>query len=141
MKAYRAGDLVTPGLYFNARQLSFKSVDEEGPLPGKEAGTYRRVPVLLLLVMGPLLGLAYAVFLPFIGFAVVAWLLGAKTVHVARGTARTAVRVLRPGWEPSMAFLSRSRPTAGEGETAGEAPDEWAEGVRKRLDPPDRPAA
>lgn len=141
MKAYRAGEVAKPGLYLNPRQLSFRSVDEEGALPGKGDESYRRVPVLLLLVMGPLLGLAYAVFLPFIGFAVVAWLLGTKTVHLARGTARTAVRVLRPGWEPSMAFLSRSKPSASEGETAGEAPDEWAESVRKRLDPPDRNAA
>ena len=93
---------------------------------------YRRVPILVLLVVGPILGLAYAVFLPFIGFAIVTWLLGVKAGQLAGGAARGAVRVLRPGWEPSMAFLSRSTPT----KTKREAPDEWAEDVRKKLDPP-----
>src|SRR5574341_1039637 len=72
MKRYTGSETVEPGLYFNARQLSFKSVDETGPLPGSRAEVYRRVPILVLLVVGPILGLVYAVFLPFIGFAVVA---------------------------------------------------------------------
>lgn len=132
MRTYRGSDKVEPGLYFNARELSFKSVDEEGPLPGSLVEVYRRVPILVLLIVGPLLGLVYAVFLPFIGFAAVAWLLGVKAVQLARGAAREAVRVLRPGWEPSLAFLSRSKP----GTPEPEATDEWAEDVRKKLDPP-----
>ena len=132
MKRYTGSETVEPGLYFNPRQLSFKSVDEEGPLPGSTDEVYRRVPILVLLVVGPLLGLVYAVFLPFVGFAIVAWLLGVKAVQLAGDAAREAVRVLRPGWEPSMAFLSRSTPT----KTKREAPDEWAEDVRKKLDPP-----
>ena len=137
MRAYRGSEKVEPGLYFNLRQLSFKSIDEEALLPGSNGEVYRRVPILVLLVVGPLLGLAYAVFLPFIGFAAVAWLLGVKAVHLTRGAAREGVRVLRPGWEPSMAFLSRSKP----GKTEPEATYEWAEDVRKKLDPPDRDAA
>ena len=132
MKRYTGSEMVEPGLYFNPRQLSFKSVDEEGPLPGSTDEVYRRVPILVLLVVGPILGLVYAVFLPFIGFAMVTSLLGVKAVQLAGGAVRGAVRVLRPGWEPSMAFLSRSTPT----KTKREAPDEWAEDVRKKLDPP-----
>jgi hypothetical protein len=136
MRTYRGSDKVEPGLYFNARQLAFKSVDEEGPLPGSPVEVYRRVPILVLLIMGPLLGLVYAVFLPFIGFAAVTWLLGVKALQLARGAAREAVRVLRPGWEPSLAFLSRSKPGKPEPEATPEATDEWAEDVRKKLDPP-----
>jgi hypothetical protein len=98
---------------------------------------YRRVPILVLLVVGPILGLVYAVFLPFIGFAVVAGLLGVKGMQLAGGAARGAVRVLRPGWEPSMAFLSRSTPA----KSKREARDEWAEDVRKKLDPPGHDAS
>jgi hypothetical protein len=137
MKRYTGSETVEPGLYFNARQLSFKSVDETGPLPGSTAEVYRRVPILVLLVVGPILGLVYAVFLPFIGFAVVAGLLGVKGMQLAGGAARGAVRVLRPGWEPSMAFLSRSTPT----KSKREARDEWAEDVRKKLDPPGHDAS
>ena len=137
MKHYRGTETVEPGLYFNPRQLSFKSVDEEGPLRGSKEEVYRRVPVLVLLVVGPLLGLVYAVFLPFIGCAMVTWLLGVKAGRLAAGAAGAAVRVLRPGWEPSMAFLSRSKPAR----TRREATDEWAEEVKKKLDPPESGAA
>jgi hypothetical protein len=137
MKHYKGTEKVEPGLYFNLRQLSFKSVDDEGPLDGKTEDIYRRVPMLALLVVGPLLGFVYVVFLPLVGFAMVAWLLGVKTAHVAVGAARGAARVLKPGWEPSMAFLSRSRPT----KAPRDAADEWIEEVEKKLDPPGRGAA
>lgn len=137
MRRYKGTEKVGAGLYFNLRQLSFKSMDDEGPLPGKTGDIYRRVPTLALLVVGPLLGLVYVIFLPFIGFGMVAWLLGVKAAQVAEGAARGAVRVLRPGWEPSMAFLSRSRPT----KATRDAADEWIEEVEKKLDPPGRGAA
>lgn len=137
MRQYRGSEKVEAGLYFNLRQLSFKSMEEEGPLRGSKDEVYRRVPTLALLVVGPLLGLAYVIFLPFIGFAMVTWLLGVKALQLAGGVARGAVRVLSPGWEPSMAFLSRSKPT----KTTGEAADEWAEEVQKKLDRPHRDAA
>jgi len=132
MKTYRSGETVAPGLYLSVRQLAFKAVDEEGPLPGAAGETYRRVPALMMLVVGPLLGLVYVMFLPFLGVAMVTWLLGVKGVHAAEATARQAARVLRPGWEPAMAFFSRSRTRAG-----GEAPhrDAWAEEVRKQVEP------
>lgn len=138
MRHYKGTEKVEPGLYFNLHQLSFKSVDDEGPLPGRPEDVYRRVPTLALLVVGPLLGFVYVVFLPFIGFAMVAWLLGVKASQVAVGAAQGAMRVLRPGWEPSMAFLSRSRPTKA---APRDAADEWIEEVEKKLDPPGRGAA
>lgn len=134
MKRYRGGATVEPGLYFNLRQLSFRSVDEAGALPGGGGDVYRRVPVLLLLLVGPVLGLAYIVFLPFVGFVMVGWLLGVKASHLAASAARAAMRVLRPGWEPSLAFLSRSRPVKPEAKET----DEWARSVRERLEAPDR---
>lgn len=138
MKLYKGTEKVAPGLYFNLRQLSFKSVDDEGPLSGRTEDLYRRVPTLALLVVGPLLGFVYVIFLPFIGFAMVAWLLGVKASQVAMGAARGAVRVLRPGWEPSMAFFSRSKPTKA---APRETKDEWIEKVEEKLDPPGGSAA
>jgi hypothetical protein len=129
MKRFKGTEVVEPGLYFNIRQLSFKSVDEREALPGTTEETYRRVPVLALLVVGPLLGLAYVIFLPFMGFAMVGWLLSVKAGQAAAVAGRAAVRVLTPGWEPSLAFFSRSKPAS----KAAPA-DEWAESVRNRLD-------
>jgi hypothetical protein len=137
MKRYQGNDTVEPGLYLNLRQLSFKSVDETAPLPGSPADTYRRVPMLALLLVGPVMGLAFVVFLPFIGFAMVGWLLAAKAARLAGEATRAALRVARPGWEPSLAFFSRSRPAA----PAAPERDAWAEATRKKLDRSGRPAA
>jgi hypothetical protein len=137
MRHYRGTEMVEPGLYLNLRQLSFKSLDEEGCLPGKVDEIYRRVPTLALLLVGPLMGLAFVVFLPLIAFVMVGWLLAVKTVHLAGDATRTAVRVLRPGWEPSLAFLSRSKPAR----TEGGKTDEWAKAAREKLDRADRDAA
>jgi hypothetical protein len=137
MKRYAGTETVAPGLYFNLRQVAFKSLDEEGPLPGTTDDTWRAVPTLTLLVVGPLMGLAFVVFLPLICFAMVGWLLGIKGARLAAAVTRAATRVVKPGWEPSLAFLSRSRPAKGDTlET-----DEWAEAARKKLDRVERDAA
>src|SRR4051794_28048845 len=72
MRHYNGNEKVGPGIYFNVEEVLFKSLDEEGRLPGDETTVWRAVPVVALLVAGPVLGLAYAMFLPFIGFAMLA---------------------------------------------------------------------
>jgi hypothetical protein len=131
MKRYTGTEKVAPGLYLNLRQVAFKSLDEEGPLPGTTEDIWRPVPTLVLLVVGPLLGLAFVVFLPLVCFAVVGWLLGIQGVRLAGAVTRAAARAAKPGWEPSLAFLSRSRPAKGEAPET----DEWAEAARKKAGP------
>lgn len=119
-----------PGLYVNFRQLSFKSLEDEGPLPGTSADVYYRVPMVALFVMAPLVGLAYVIFLPLIGFGMVAYLLGGKALQFAGDAAGSAIRVLKPGWEPSFAFFSRSK----QSKTKQAEPDAWTAEVEKKLD-------
>jgi hypothetical protein len=132
MKTYTGTQEVDPGLYFNVKRFSLKSVDDRGPLPGTTADEYRRVPMLAVLACAPLIGLVYVIFLPFIGFAMVTWLLGHKALELAGDAATEAVRVLRPAWEPSLAFLSRSKPAKPE-VAPDEKPDAWTEEVENRL--------
>lgn len=139
MTTYTGTQEVEPGLYFNAKKFSLKSIDDRGPLPGTTDDEYRRVPMLVVLAFAPLLGLAYVIFLPFIGFAMVTWLLGHKAMQLAASAATEAVRVLRPGWEPSLAFLSRSKPAKPEDAT-DEKPDAWTAEVEKKLEENDRRA-
>jgi hypothetical protein len=140
MTTYRGNEKVQPGLYLNIRQLSFKSISEKpAPLPGTSEDVYHRVPMLVMLVSAPVLGLVYVMFLPFIGFAMVTYLLGTKAVQLVAGVASDAVRVLRPGWEPSLAFFSRPKPTK-TSETPTESVDEWAEDVEKKINETDRHA-
>ncbi|MBK9238840.1 MAG: hypothetical protein IPL75_00970 [Acidobacteria bacterium] len=134
MTTYTANQNVDPGLYFNLTRFHLESVDRQGPLPGTDTDVYRRVPMVVMLALAPLLGLAFVIFLPFLGFAMVGRLLAAKTAEAATGAATAAVRVMRPGWAPALAFFSRTKPNTTREPHVPPA-DAWAEDVERKLDP------
>lgn len=138
MTAYTGTQDVEPGLYLSTKKFSVTTIDKRGPLPGPVDETYRRVPMLLMLAAAPLIGLVYVIFLPFIGFAAVAFLAAQKANEAAGRVATQMGRVRRPAWAPTLAFLSRSKPA----ETTPDETvrDEWAEDVEKKLNETD-PAA
>ena len=136
MKRYQGNETVGPGLYFNLRQLSFKSMEREGRLPGTENEVYHGVPWLALVVAGPILGLIYVIFLPFIGLAAILGLLGEKVGELLGGAAASAGRALKPGWEPARAFLSRSKRR--KARAPRKPADKWADEVRSELEKDDR---
>lgn len=139
MKTFTANQQVEAGLYFNRKTFTVTTMDAAGPLSGAADETYYRVPMLLMLAAAPLLGLAFVIFLPLIGFAVVAQLLGTKAVQLVTGVVGESDRVRRPGWVPALAFLSRAKHA--KPATLAEAPkDEWAEDVEKKLEKPDHTA-
>lgn len=70
---YKGGDVVKAGFYWNPAEWEAKIVPAEGgPLAGTAETRYFRVPILVVLALAPIMGLTYAMFLPFIGFAMVA---------------------------------------------------------------------
>ena len=135
MRRYKGNENVGPGIYFNVKELAFRTLEDEGTLPGGKEDVWRAVPAVALLVAGPVLGLLYAMFLPFIGFAMLAAVLLGAVGKVLRPMLNAATRVLAPAWEPALAYLGRGR-TKKADEPAAEAKDEWAEEVRAELAPP-----
>jgi hypothetical protein len=72
----RGGEAVKFGFYWNVAEWEAQVVPAAGATLEGDAGTrYVRLPLLALLVVAPLMGAAYAMFLPFIGFAMVAMFL------------------------------------------------------------------
>lgn len=139
MKTYTANQNVEAGLYLNLKKFAITSLDADGPLPGTADDTYRRVPMLLMLAVAPLLGLVFVIFLPFIGFAMVAHLLGTKAVQFVQDAVGETARVRRPGWVPALAYFSRSK--RAERAKAPDAPkDAWTEDVEKKLEKTDHTA-
>jgi hypothetical protein len=68
-KRFAAGETVRGGFYWNRRAWEAQVVAKEGTLEGAEGTQFIRVPVVAVLFLAPLMGAAYAMFLPFIGFA------------------------------------------------------------------------
>lgn len=72
MTKYTGGETVKAGFYWNRGAWGVELIPAEGgTLPG-EGTTYLRVPWPLLLVIAPVMGGAFAMFLPFIGIALLA---------------------------------------------------------------------
>ena len=73
MTTYNGGDTVKAGFYWNRGKLGAEVIPAEGGmLPGTNETHYTRVAWPVLLVVAPVMGGAFAMFLPFLGLAMLA---------------------------------------------------------------------
>lgn len=84
MRKHEANEIANPGFYWNRKTWDLTTV-EGAPkaLPGEPGTTYLRVPAPLVLAVAPLMGALYVMFLPVIGFAMLAHHLANKIRHTA----------------------------------------------------------
>ena len=107
MARYLGGTPARSGYYWNRRNWSVTPIPREGGLlPGGARDRYLRVPTLAVLLLLPMLGGLFVVFLPVIGFVLVAWALGKKVAALTRGGAAGLVSTVTPGWRPGEAHLT-----------------------------------
>ncbi len=110
MNRYRSGEQVGRGIYLNLASGEFFQIPAQGTvLPEGSDRGYVRIPAPLVLVMVPLMGLGYIIFLPMLGIAGL----------LAFATHRLARLVLPGGWEvgrlavpslvPGVSYLVRGR--------------------------------
>jgi hypothetical protein len=97
MTRRNAGEAARMGFYFNTRTWEIDLHRKDGgALSGRDGDRYVRIPAAALLVLGPVMGFFFVIFLPFIGFALVARELGHKAA----------------GWIGRMAHVARWKKTA-----------------------------
>ena len=112
--AYTGGTAVKNGFYWSMKAWDMAMVPAEGGLlPGGSDRSYTRIPTFLFLLMAPIMGALYVVFLPFAGFVLVAGhaLRALKTLALD-AVMHVAVAV-SPRWAPGEAYLaSRKRAKA-----------------------------
>jgi hypothetical protein len=90
MKRWLGGTKVGPGFYWRFDALEIVPVSApEGLLPGGQEVRYVRVPTVAMLALAPAMGGAFALFLPFIGFAMVAREVGRRLAAAFRNRKRT----------------------------------------------------
>ena len=103
MLKHNGGSRVGKGTYWNLTNGERIDINSEGTLPGDGKKTYYRMPAAAIIVAGPVLGLLYAAFLPFIGIAMVVKLVGQKAgggvMEMVHGSASF-------GWRPSESYLA-----------------------------------
>jgi hypothetical protein len=74
LQTVNGGTQVGPGYYFCTKGFEFEVVGEAGgTLPGTDARQFVAIPFPLLFLVIPIVGFAFLIFLPAIGFALVAY--------------------------------------------------------------------
>jgi hypothetical protein len=97
------GHTVKAGTYWNMANGSKVQMEQEGVLPGSGTTRYIKAPVAVMLMAAPVIGLVFAVFLPFIGIVMTLSLIGKKLVD---GVASAAAGSMSFGWRPIEAYLA-----------------------------------
>jgi hypothetical protein len=81
MKRYNGGTKVKGGYYWNLKTWEVRAVQgAHGTLPGGEGDKFVHVALPVLFVVAPVMGGAFALFLPFIGFAMTFYGLGKRVM-------------------------------------------------------------
>ena len=100
---YKGGHKVEKGTCWDTS--TGERVEVEGPqtLRGNDHTIYIKAKSGLVLIAGPILGLAFAIFLPFIGIVMTLGQFGRKVANSAVGHAAQSVSF---GWRPIEAYLA-----------------------------------
>jgi hypothetical protein len=118
MAKYESGMKVGGGYYWNARGWSVEVVPSEGGrLAGEKGARYVKVPFPALFVIVPTLGALFLVFLPLVGFGLLAYAIAKKlAATIEHRTTELASTVAPGGFAAGNAYF-----TGKPGEKKGEA--------------------
>ncbi|GEJ55267.1 hypothetical protein [Anaeromyxobacter diazotrophicus] len=133
MTTIEAGNRVKKGYYFSAKSWTLQPMPKDGEaLPGEAGERYVHVPLLLAFVLAPLMGAAFLMFLPFVGFYLALAAAVRPVVKLFRSSAEEVAASLQPGWAPGEAHLTGRR-AEGEGEPGTPAPNAQLDSLSKEI--------
>ncbi len=106
MLKHRGEEKAGKGTYWNFSTGERIHLTGDGVLPGSATTTYYKLSPLIVLLLGPIFGLCYVVFLPFIVIATIIKVVGQKVLDSA---VRVVGDIISMGWRPSEAYLEGKR--------------------------------
>lgn len=121
MRQHEGGTKVPGGFYWKQKNWEIEVVKgDEGTLPGTPETTYVRIPTLAMLLGAPVMGGLFVIFLPFLGFAILAKHVGKKAATGVKEAADEIGAAVGPAWQPGEARFT-SKKKAKKGKKAEEA--------------------
>jgi hypothetical protein len=107
MAKYAGSEQVKAGYYWCPRKWEVHVIPPEGGrLPGAATSHYVKVPFPLLFVVVPLMGALFLMFLPLIGFGLLAYAIARKVGLFAKRGAEDLASTMTPGWQPGEAHFT-----------------------------------
>jgi HAMP domain-containing protein len=114
MTKLNAGSAAKAGYYFNLKSWEVHPVPADGErLPGEAGQAWIAIPTVAALVLTPILGLTFLMFLPFIGFYLTIEAALQPVLRVFKHEATELAATMSPGWQPGEAHLTGKREGAG----------------------------
>ena len=116
--AHNGGSKVNFGFYWSMQAWDMAMIPAEGGLlPGGSDRNYMRIPTFLFLVLAPMMGALYVVFLPFAGFALLFGHLAKSVKTMATDAFMHIAVAVSPQWAPGEAYrAARKREKAAKAE-------------------------
>ena len=121
MFRYTGGQTVGSGTYWDVMTGTRVDFDQEGTLPGGNRAKYLKASSGAILLLGPILGLAYVVLMPIMGIVTALSLMVQKTLG---GLFSLGKYIVSFGWRPSEAYLGGKNKKKDDGEKPGRSPTE-----------------
>jgi hypothetical protein len=119
MFKHTGGQMVGSGTYWDMMTGLRVDLDQEGTLPGGNGSKYLKASSSAVLLWGPILGLAYVVFLPIMGIVTALSLLVQKTLA---GMFSLGKNIISFGWRPTEAYLGGKNKKKDDADKAGKSP-------------------
>jgi hypothetical protein len=112
MFTYLGGNMAGRGTYWDVSTGHRIDIAGEGVLPGENKTRYVKASSVVMLLFGPIIGLAYVVFLPIMGIVTVTAMIVQK---VFGGMLNVGKNIVSFGWRPSEAYLAGKKKRKGHG--------------------------
>jgi hypothetical protein len=121
MLKHTGGQRVGGGTYWDVMNGTRVDFDQEGTLPGGNGTTYLKASSSAILLLGPILGLAYVVVLPVLGIVTALALMVQRMVG---GLFSLGKYIVSFGWRPTEAYLGGKNKKKDEGDKSDRSPAE-----------------
>ena len=110
MTSIESGTRVKSGHYLSLRTWSIHPVARSGEqLPGRAGEKWIALPMVAALLLAPILGALFLMFLPVIGFWLAAVAASRPAMRLLHHVATKFAATVEPGWEPGLAHLTGKR--------------------------------
>jgi hypothetical protein len=114
MTKREAGSTAKAGYWFNTSSWEVHPVPADGErLPGEAGQQWLAIPTVAALLLAPVLGLTFLMFLPFIGFYLTIEAAIRPLLRVFQHQASELAATMSPGWQPGEAHLTGKRTEEG----------------------------
>jgi hypothetical protein len=130
--SYRANEKVQSGYYLNTARLSIAPIANDGERLPAGPGAWRRLPTLLAMLATPVLGLAFLMFLPLIGFLVTAQAALQPMVGLLHGSAGNLAATMSGHAEPGESNLTGRHASLDAGARDDDALDNLLREIQRR---------